>query len=74
MSRLPNVTPRQMINALHRAGFEDERQIGSHFYLFHPIKNLRTGVPMHPGDLDRSLMKKIVKQADLTEDEFRQLI
>ena len=74
MSRLPNVTPRQMINALHRAGFQDERQIGSHFYLFHPTKNLRTGVPMHPGDLDRSLMKRILKQADLTEDEFRKLL
>ena len=74
MSRLPNVTPRQMINALHRAGFQDERQIGSHFYLFHPVKKLRTGVPMHPGDLDRSLMKKIIKQADLTEDKFRELL
>ncbi|MEK7621987.1 MAG: type II toxin-antitoxin system HicA family toxin [Patescibacteria group bacterium] len=74
MSRIPNVTPRQMINALHRAGFHDERQIGSHFYLFHSIKNRRTGIPMHPGDLDRSLMKKIIKQADLTEDEFRRLL
>ena len=74
MSRLPNVTPRQMINALRRIGFQDERQIGSHFYLFHPIKKLRTGVPMHPGDLDRSLMKKIIKQADLSETEFRELL
>ncbi|MEK7209223.1 MAG: type II toxin-antitoxin system HicA family toxin [Patescibacteria group bacterium] len=71
---MPNVTPRQMINALHRAGFQNERQIGSHFYLFHLTKNLRTGVPMHSGDLDRSLMKKIIKQANLTEVEFRQLL
>jgi len=42
--------------------------------LLHPIKNLRTGVPMHPGDLDRSLMKKIIKQANLTEDKFRTLL
>jgi len=63
-----------MINALRRAGFQNERQIGSHFYLFHQSKKLRTGVPMHSGDLDRSLMKKILKQTRLTEDEFRQLL
>ncbi|MEK7552859.1 MAG: type II toxin-antitoxin system HicA family toxin [Patescibacteria group bacterium] len=74
MSRLPNVTPKEMIGVLRRAGFQDERQIGSHFYLFHASKNLRTGVPIHPGDLDRGLMKKIIKQAGLTEDKFRQLL
>jgi predicted RNA binding protein YcfA (HicA-like mRNA interferase family) len=33
-----------------------------------------TTVAMHPGDLSRPIMKKILKQAGLSEDEFRELI
>jgi predicted RNA binding protein YcfA (HicA-like mRNA interferase family) len=29
---------------------------------------------MHAGDLHRGLMKTIIKQAGLTEDEFRDLL
>lgn len=33
-----------------------------------------TDVPIHSGDLKRWLMKEIIKQADLTEEEFRKLL
>jgi hypothetical protein len=29
---------------------------------------------MHPGDIARSLLKKIIKDVDLTEEEFRKLL
>jgi predicted RNA binding protein YcfA (HicA-like mRNA interferase family) len=33
-----------------------------------------TTVPMHPGDIARSLLKKIIKDVGLTEEEFRKLL
>lgn len=33
-----------------------------------------TSVPIHPGDVDRGLLKKIIKQADLSESDFRDLL
>jgi predicted RNA binding protein YcfA (HicA-like mRNA interferase family) len=52
MTRLPQVTPRQVLGALARAGFELRRIKGSHHYLVHkgdPTR--RTTVAVHPGDL-----------------------
>lgn len=74
MTRLPGVTARQMVAALMAAGFESKGQKGSHFHLRHPVTHHRTTVPIHPGDLDRGLVKKILKQAGVTEDVFRQLL
>ena len=74
MSRLPNLTPREVVKALERGGFRQMDQNGSHLAFFHPVSRAKTTVPMHPGDLPRWLMKKIIKQAGLTEDEFRELL
>jgi len=71
MSRLPNATARQVAKALKRAGFVEDGQHGSHLYLWHEEKRLLTSVPMHPGDLKRALLKQIIRQAGLTEKEFR---
>lgn len=71
MSRLPNLTATKIIRALKRAGFEDNGQKGSHRYFWNPHSSRQTGVPMHGGDLRRSLMKEIIRQAGLSEDEFR---
>ena len=74
MSRLPNVSAKKLVQILKRAGFVEDSQRGSHLYLWHPEKSLITSVPMHPGDVKRSLMKRILKQAGLTEDQFRELL
>lgn len=74
MTRLPQVKPRELIRALVRAGFEKTDQIGSHVILVDAKRDLQTSVPVHPGDVGRGLLKKILKQARLTEDEFRELL
>jgi predicted RNA binding protein YcfA (HicA-like mRNA interferase family) len=68
------VRPRELINALKRNGFVETEQIGSHRILIDEKRDLQTSVPMHPGDVGRGLLKKILKQAELTEDEFRKLL
>ena len=42
--------------------------------LAHSQAEIVTAVPMHPGDLKRPLLKKIIQDAGLTEDEFRALL
>lgn len=72
--RLPQVTARQVVAALKRVGFERHTQEGSHLVLKNPASNLRTVVPMHTGDIGRGLLKKIIAQAGLSEQEFRKLL
>ena len=74
MTRLPTLTPRQVLAALKRAGFQEHHQRGSHLYLWHPEHSLMTSIPMHARDLRRGTMKAILSQAGLTDDEFRALL
>jgi len=74
MSRLPNVTPRQVIAALQKTGFEIDHQTGSHVILYRPVDTRRVVVPYHNRDLGRGLTLRIIKSADLTRDEFIKLL
>lgn len=74
MTRLPSLTAAQVVKALERGGFQRVHQRGSHLFLHHAGRDVLTTVPIHPGDLPRGLMKKIIKQAGLTEDQFRELL
>jgi predicted RNA binding protein YcfA (HicA-like mRNA interferase family) len=74
MTRLPMISARKLIQALERGGFVGDGQKGSHFYLWHSVKKITTCVPMHGGDLKRSLVRAILQQADLNEDELRKLL
>ena len=74
MTRLPTLHSRKIIQALEQAGFVSDRQTGSHFILRHPITRRTTCVPKHGKDVKRSLMKEILQQAGLTEDEFRKML
>jgi predicted RNA binding protein YcfA (HicA-like mRNA interferase family) len=75
MSRLPQVTARQMLAALQRAGFVTKRVKGSHRYLVHANDpSRRTTVAVHSGDLPPRDVRDILKQAKLARDEFLKLL
>ncbi len=74
MNRLPNLNARKIVGALKRAGFCEDGQRGSHLYLWHEGKKLLTSVPIHGRDVKRSLLKQIIQQAGLSEEEFRGLL
>ena len=65
-------TPREVIAKLKRAGFEEVRQTGSHLFFRHADGRL-TFVAIHRGDIPIGTMRKILKQANLTEDQFEEL-
>ena len=73
-ARLPGARAREVAKALERAGFLFDRQQGSHATYRHPQTKRTTVVPMHSKELPRWLLKKIIKEAGLTEDEFRELM
>lgn len=73
--RLPSCTAREVAKALERAGFVAVHQKGSHRYFADPITgDILTTVPMHVGDIGRSLLKKIIKDVGLTEQAFREFL
>lgn len=72
MSRLPIVDFQSMERVPRRLGFEAVRQKGSHVFYRHPDGRTTT-VPHHAGrDLARPLLREILREIDLTPDQFRQ--
>ena len=74
MPRLPTVTPRQLVGALEKVGFEIDHQTGSHVVLRRASDGARVVVPWHNRDLGRRLTLRIIKSAGLTRDAFGDLI
>ncbi len=72
---LPVVKTRACLRALEKAGFYVHHSTGSHARLFHRVKReLRVTIPMHNKDLPLPVLKSILRQAELTVDEFIALL
>lgn len=75
MPSLPTVKGREVLEALLKGGFYIHHQRGSHARLFHKSRSeLRVTVPIHNKDLPEKTLRAIIKQADLTEEEFLELL
>ena len=72
MPKLPILKSRQIIAALEKAGFRQVRQKGSHIQF--KRGNLLVTVPSHPGDLNPQVLKSIIRQAQMTPEEFINLL
>jgi predicted RNA binding protein YcfA (HicA-like mRNA interferase family) len=74
MPKLPTVTADEVIKALEKTGFQVVRQKGSHVRLRNQ-NNLVATVPVHKGKtLGKGLLRKILRDVDLTVDEFTKLL
>ena len=69
MSQLKIITSYQMSSLLEREGFISTRQKGSHRFYRHS-DGRTTVIPMHALDLDRSLIRKILKDINMSVDDF----
>ena len=71
MAKLPIVKPKRVIAALQRANFFIDHQTGSHARLIHQTQlHRRVTVPMHNKDLKKGTLKSILRQAELSVEEF----
>lgn len=73
MSKLPSVSGRQAVLALKKIGFYIKRQHGSHIILRRDDPFGQTVVPDHK-ELDRGTLRAILRQSDLTVEQFNQLL
>lgn len=74
MTKLPIVDFRRMETLLLSVGFERTRQKGSHVFYRHPDGRTTT-LPNHKGrDLSRPLLRSILRDVDLSLDEFVELL
>jgi predicted RNA binding protein YcfA (HicA-like mRNA interferase family) len=72
--KLPIVKAADLIKALEKLGFTCTRKSkGSHFRYVHP-DGRKTTVPVHKGkDIGRGLLRKILRDVDITADELKRL-
>ena len=72
--KLPRVTAAEVVKALERAGFSLSRQSGSH-KIFKNREGKRVTVPYHAKKiLHPKILKNILRDAELTEEKFRDLM
>lgn len=74
MSNIPALSGKKMIKALKKANFSVIRIKGSHHFLAHP-DGRRTVVPVHSNEtIGKGLFAQILRDCDLTIDEFLALV
>ena len=73
MSKLPRLSGRDAVRALEKIGFYVKRQHGSHIILRRDNPFAQTVIPDHK-ELDRGTLRAILRQIDLSVDDFCSLI
>lgn len=75
MTALPSLSCRKAVNAFQRAGFVVIRQRGSHIRLQKRSgdKVIKITVPAHT-PIKKSTLARIIKDANLTVEEFNRLV
>jgi predicted RNA binding protein YcfA (HicA-like mRNA interferase family) len=72
MTKLPRITAMQIIKVLEKRGFKLSRQSGSH-KIYKDNWGKRVTVPYHAGKiLHPKLLKSILSDAEISEDELTQ--
>ena len=70
--RLKLCSGKQVVKRLQKVGWEIDRQKGSHIMMTKPDYPFTLSIPQHR-DLGIGLLSKIIKQANITVDEFNTL-
>ena len=71
MGRLSGFRYRQIIKRLKKIGFVFDRQAaGSHEIWYNEQTDRYTTVPNHPGDMPEGTLRAILRQADISPDDF----
>ena len=72
--KLPRVSAADAVRVLEKAGFFLARQSGSH-RIYKNTEGRRATIPFHSGkELHPKILKSILRDADLTVEEFLELI
>ncbi|MDT3699110.1 MAG: type II toxin-antitoxin system HicA family toxin [Thermincola sp.] len=72
MSKLTITSSKDMLRILESLGFIEIRQKGSHKYFRHS-DGRTTIIPFHGEDLGRGLLRKILRDIELTPEEYESI-
>ena len=72
MTRLPVLSGDELVSVMTRIGYNWHHTTGSHMILVHPSRR-RLSVPRHR-ELDRGLLRRLIRDAGLTLEEFAELL
>ena len=73
MPKLPSVSGKDTIKVLSKVGFKVKRQVGGHIILKREKDGKRVAVPNHD-ELPKGTLRAIIRQCDLTVEEFIKLL
>lgn len=71
MSGLAIISPKEMVRILLKLGFKEIRQNGSHKFFKHDDGRC-TVIPIHGKDLKRGLIKGILKDINLSDEQYEE--
>ena len=72
MTKLPVTSGKDVLRVLTKLGYCVRDQKGSHVHLRHPHRRPLT-IPLHP-TIARGTLRAIIREADLTVEEFLKLL
>lgn len=70
MAKLPSISPEKLARVLEKCGFKLERIRGSHHFYYNSSTEKSAVVPFHGNDVPKGLLNEILKEADISRDEF----
>lgn len=75
MTRMPQVTSRELVKFLLEHGYQPERQSGSHLTLYSATTGKSITVPVHRGcEIGRGLAVRILKDAGFSVEDYTEWI
>ena len=71
MGRLSGFNYRQITKRLRKNGFVFDRQAAGSHEIWHNVDSQKyTTIPNHPGDMPEGTLRAILKQADISPNQF----
>ena len=74
MPKIPVIKPKDLIKALKKAGFVTDHISGSHYIMYNEDKTLRASVPYHNKPLKRKTLTSILKDAQISTEQIKELL
>jgi predicted RNA binding protein YcfA (HicA-like mRNA interferase family) len=72
MPKLVPISHRELARKLRRAGFVEIRT-KRHPVYYSAEKDLTIPIPMHPGDVPKGTLRSIIREMEISVDEFNSL-
>ena len=74
MPKPPVIKPKDLIKALKRKGFVVDHVSGSHYIMYNPDKTLRATIAYHNKPIKRKTVTNILKSANISVEELKDLL